>query len=90
MHDHLTRRTVLRGAGLAGGAAAFAAWMPAWAQSVSSGLIAPLPTVSGDDIRLTIARQRMTIDGRLMKAIGINGTVPGPLIRLRETAPYTG
>ena len=84
MHDHLTRRTVLRGAGLAGGAAAFAAWMPAWAQSVSSGLIAPLPTVSGDDIRLTIARQRMTIDGRVMKAIGINGTVPGPLIRLRE------
>ncbi|MES3054176.1 copper resistance system multicopper oxidase [Sphingomonas faeni] len=84
MHDHLTRRTVLRGAGLAGGAAAFAGLMPAWAQSVSSGLIAPLPTVSGDDIRLTIARQRMTIDGRVMKAIGINGTVPGPLIRLRE------
>ncbi|TCQ00979.1 CopA family copper-resistance protein [Sphingomonas sp. PP-F2F-A104-K0414] len=84
MHDHLTRRTVLRGAGLAGGAAAFATWMPAWAQSVSAGLTAPLPTVSGDDIRLTIARQRMTIDGRVMKAIGINGTVPGPLIRLRE------
>lgn len=84
MHDHLTRRTLLRGAGLVGGAAAFAAWMPAWAQSVSAGLTAPLPTVSGDDIRLTIARQSMTIDGRAMKAIGINGTVPGPLIRLRE------
>ncbi|MEG3158946.1 copper resistance system multicopper oxidase [Sphingomonas sp. LB2R24] len=84
MHDHLTRRTVLRGAGLAGGAAAFAGWMPAWAQSVSAGLTAPLPMVSGDDIRLTIARQRITIDGRVMKAIGINGTVPGPLIRLRE------
>ncbi len=84
MHDHLTRRTLLRTAGLAGGAAAFTAWMPAWAQSVSAGLTTPLPSVSGDDIRLTIARQSMTIDGQAMKAIGINGTVPGPLIRLRE------
>ena len=84
MHDRLTRRTLLRGAGLAGGAAAFVSWMPAWAQSVSAGLSAPLPTVSGNDIRLTIMQQSMTIDGRVMKAIGINGTVPGPLIRLRE------
>ena len=84
MHDPLNRRTLLRGAGIAGGAAAFTAWMPAWAQSLSPGLTAPLPTVSGNDIRLTIARQSMTIDGRAMKAIGINGTVPGPLIRLRE------
>ena len=84
MDDHCTRRAVLRGTGLAGGAAALAAWMPAWAQSVSAGQTAPLPTVAGDVIRLVIARQSMTIDGRAMKAIGINGTVPGPLIRLRE------
>ena len=44
----------------------------------------PLPTVSGEDIRLKIAHQMMTIDGRESHAIGINGTVPAPLVRLRE------
>ncbi|RSV55667.1 copper resistance system multicopper oxidase, partial [Sphingomonas koreensis] len=38
----------------------------------------------GEDITLTIARQSMTIDGRKFRAIGLNGTVPAPLIRLRE------
>ena len=75
------RRALLRG-GLAAGA--FAAWRPAWAQAVSPGLTAPLPTVTGDDVTLRIARQTMTVDGRRMRAIGINGSVPGPLIRLRE------
>ena len=84
MNYLLSRRTVLRGASAAGGIAALGAWLPAWAQSVSPGLTAPLPTVAGDDITLRIARQTMTIDGRVMKAIGINGTVPGPIIRLRE------
>lgn len=84
----IDRRSLFRsGIALGGGAGIAAwmpAWMPAWAQPVSSGIIAPLPTVSGDDITLRIARQTMTIDGRSMRAIGINGTVPGPLIRLRE------
>ncbi|URW77009.1 copper resistance system multicopper oxidase [Sphingomonas donggukensis] len=75
---------MLRASSLVCGAAALSAWFPAWAQSGSSGLVAPLPTVSGDDITLRIARQTMTIDGRTQKAIGINGTVPGPLIRLKE------
>ncbi len=35
-------------------------------------------------VPLKIARQTMMIDGRPSRAIGINGTVPGPLIRLRE------
>ncbi|BAK67773.1 copper resistance protein CopA [Sphingobium sp. SYK-6] len=76
----IDRRTMLRGLGAAGGTAALAAWMPAWAQPVSEGL----PALSGDDITLRIARQTMTIDGRRSAAIGINGTVPAPLIRLRE------
>ena len=67
-----------------GAAAAAAAWFPAWAQSVSAGITAPLPTVSGNDITLRIARQTMRIDGKLSRAIGINGTVPAPLVRLKE------
>ncbi len=78
------RRQFLRRAAFAGGGLAFGAWMPAWAQSGSAGLAAPLPTVSGADITLKIARQTMMIDGRPSRAIGINGTVPAPLIRLRE------
>ena len=80
----LDRRDVLRAALRIGAGGVLAGWMPAWAQRVSAGTVAPVPTVSGDDITLTIARQTMTIDGRRMRAIGINGTVPGPLIRLRE------
>src|SRR3546814_20653174 len=85
MHlSSLDRRDFLRGVGLAGGTAAFAAWMPAWAQPVSAGLTAAIPTVSGSDISLRIARQSMIIDGRRFPAIGIKGTVPAPRVRLRE------
>uniref|UniRef100_UPI0025F71444 copper resistance system multicopper oxidase n=1 Tax=Sphingomonas sp. TaxID=28214 RepID=UPI0025F71444 len=80
----IDRRQMLRGAALAGGSLALSAYMPAWAQTNSAGLATPLPTVTGNDITLRIARQTMMIDGRASKAIGINGTVPAPLIRLRE------
>lgn len=78
------RRQMLRGAGIGGGALALSAWMPAWAQTNSPGLVRDLPEVSGEDIRLKIAHQMLTIDGKPGHGIGINGTVPGPLIRLRE------
>jgi CopA family copper-resistance protein len=84
MTDTIDRRQLLRGAALAGGGLALAAWMPAWAQTNSAGIVRPLPTLSGEDITLKIARQTMTIDGRKMRAIGVNGTVPAPLLRLRE------
>lgn len=84
MISALDRRQFLRGAALAGGGAALSAWLPAWAQTISPGMRPTLPTVSGEDITLTIARQSMSIDGRQFRAIGVNGTVPAPLIRLRE------
>jgi CopA family copper-resistance protein len=80
----IDRRMLLRGAAVAGGTAALAAWFPAWAQPVSPGIVKPLPVVSGPDVSLTIAKQMMIIDGRPSRAIGINGTVPGPLVRLRQ------
>ncbi len=84
MNRLIRRRSLLRGAAVASGAFATHAWLPAWAQSPASGLAPAMPTVSGADITLRIARQSMTIDGRVSQAIGINGTVPAPLIRLRE------
>ncbi|MBA3940696.1 MAG: copper resistance system multicopper oxidase [Sphingopyxis sp.] len=72
----IDRRSLL----VAGGAAALMPWLPAWAQPVSAGV----PTVSGDDIHLKIAHRMLTVDGRTSHAIGINGTIPGPLVRLKE------
>ena len=74
---------------LAGGAAtaASAGLFPAWAQSVSAGSGPTLPTVSGVDIALKIADLTTRLDGQVLRAIGINGTVPGPLIRLKEGQP---
>ena len=80
----IDRRRFVTGALGGGTVAALAPWFPAWAQSVSSGIVAPLPTVSGNDISLRIARQTMRIDGKVSRAIGINGTVPAPLVRLKE------
>jgi CopA family copper-resistance protein len=82
--SNLDRRALLRGTAMLGGTAALASWFPAWAQPVSAGIVAPLPTVSGPDVSLRIARQTMRIDGKPFRAIGLNGTVPGPLIRLRQ------
>ena len=84
MNTILDRRQFMRGAAVASGSLALAQWFPAWAQTASEGLRPTLPTLSGEDITLTIARQSMTIDGRPFRAIGINGTVPAPLLRLRE------
>jgi len=43
-----------------------------------------MPTLAGEDIRLTIERQPWSIDGRRGRAVLINGTMPGPLLRLKE------
>jgi CopA family copper-resistance protein len=80
----LGRRALLRGMALAGGGLALAPWFPAWAQSVSAGIEPAMPTLSGADIGLRIAHEAMTIDGRTSHAIGINGTIPAPLLRLRQ------
>ena len=79
MNQPIDRRRMLRGAALLGGGAALAAWTPAWARQISRGLSAPLPSVSGEDIRLEIAWRMAMIDGQPFRAIGINGTTPGPL-----------
>ncbi|WP_440979159.1 copper resistance system multicopper oxidase [Sphingomonas pseudosanguinis] len=69
---------------LAGGAGlGMLAALPAWAQTHGHGL-SPRAELHGPDITLTIARQHMMIDGKPYHAIGINGSAPAPLIRLRE------
>lgn len=78
------RRALLRAAAASGAGLGLANALPAWAQPISKGLTRPLPTVSGHDIALTIGEVRVEVDGEVSSAVGINGTVPGPLIRLKE------
>lgn len=80
----IARRTLLKNAGLLGAGLAMTSLFPAWARSNSGGLVRDLPTVSGADIKLRVGHTAWPVDGRKGHAVTINGTVPGPLIRLKE------
>ena len=81
----LDRRSLLRGAALGGLALGIPGLFPAWAQSGTHGLAAKGgATLSGEEIALTIADSAFSIGGRTGHAVTINGSLPAPLIRLRE------
>ncbi|MEH3037524.1 MAG: copper resistance system multicopper oxidase [Sphingomonas adhaesiva] len=87
----IDRRTLIRGAARLAGGAAVAGAFPAWAQSGSAGHRAGHDagrgigaTLSGEEIALTVAESRFGTGGRSAHAVTINGTVPAPLIRLKE------
>ena len=86
MFDKLAfpRRQFLRAAALGGAGAGLTGIMPAWAQTLSPGLTRPVPTASGTDIALTIGNVAVKVDGKVSRAVGVNGTVPAPLVRLKE------
>ena len=82
-HDiSLNRRAfVAGGAALAG----LAGLRPAWAQSVSHGAAAKgHGTLSGHAIELAIGENTFEVDGRAAHAVTVNGSIPAPLLRLRE------
>lgn len=85
----LDRRRLLLGAG----ALAMAPLFPAWAQSGHSGHSGGSGamagrntggTLSGETIPLSIGEARYSVGKRSASAIAVNGTIPAPLIRLRE------
>lgn len=87
MLDHvaLRRRDLLRAATTGASLLAFAELAPAWAKPISHGSAAKgFNSLSGNDIKLTVANSAFGVDGRGGHAIAINGTIPAPLIRLKE------
>ena len=80
----VNRRQFLRGTPLAAAGLSMNALFPSWARSATTGLAMPLPMVSGTDIALTIGHAAFEVDGRMSHAVTVNGTVPGPLIRLKQ------
>jgi len=80
----MDRRALLRGVALGGVALGVTGFFPAWAQSGSPGIGADLPSLSGQDIRLRVGHSAFAVGGRSGHAVTINGTLPAPLLRLRE------
>lgn len=78
-----SRRNFLQFVAGAGAVYGAAGLMPAWARSASDG-IPGLPALTGTDFDLTIGKFPVRIHGWTTEAIGMNGSVPAPLIRLRE------
>ncbi len=81
MHNpksHFTRRRFLRNTAAASVLAGFESLVPTYAQPGKRA------RETGGPLDLTIDRLSIDIGGRQVSAIGVNGTVPGPLVRLRE------
>jgi FtsP/CotA-like multicopper oxidase with cupredoxin domain len=80
----ITRRRLLHCAGLAGTAWWVDGLLPDWARSATHGLASSASTLSGPEIALTIGHTPLRIAGMAGHAITVNGTLPAPLVRLRE------
>ncbi|MDB5466467.1 MAG: copper-resistance protein CopA family, partial [Phenylobacterium sp.] len=80
----LDRRRLLRRAALVSGGLAATSLLPTWAQGAPASDVGALPSVSGEDISLTIDHAAWKVDGRAGHAVSVNGTLPAPLIRLKE------
>lgn len=78
-----TRRQFLGTAAGFGATLAMSRFMPAWALSASQGNLG-LPSLTGTTFDLTVGKFPVRIDGRSGGAVGVNGTIPAPLIRFRE------
>ena len=82
----LSRRSLVKGLGLG---AAFAA-TPAWARGHNMKRHSSTPIrlgfdeVRGTEINLAVGAGERIVQGRRGHGVAVNGTVPGPLIRLRE------
>ena len=86
----INRRRFLTASAGAAGLLSLGHAVPAWARGgdLHGGAIRPgFDEVSGRDIALTIGEGPRTVQGRRGHAIAVNGSVPGPLVRLREGQP---
>jgi CopA family copper-resistance protein len=85
MNPHLiSRRLLLKRAGALGLLAAMERLLPSYVWASATNGAAHTSQLSGTVIDLTIAETPFRLDGRSGRAMTINGTIPGPVIRLKE------
>ena len=82
--DFISRRLLLKRAAALGLLAAVERLVPAYALTNTPANSGSQTALSGDVIDLTIGEQLFRLDDRTAPAITINGTIPGPIIRLKE------
>ncbi|QLC22418.1 copper resistance system multicopper oxidase [Parasphingopyxis sp. CP4] len=85
----ISRRRIVGGALGLGGALAINALRPGWAQAQNHAHHRPMAAsapgvLTGEEITLSIGETPFTVGGRTGHAVTVNGTLPAPLIRLRE------
>ena len=86
-HEVISRRLLLKRAGALG---LLAGIQPLLASCASHPLLSAarsrpdISTLSGELIELVIGEESLAMDGKIGIAVAINGTIPGPLIRLKE------
>ncbi len=91
-HTVISRRLLLKRTGALGLLAAMQQFLPACMVNSLSPVIPPgvqSATLSGAVIDLHISEGRFTVENRSASAMTINGTIPGPLIRLKEGQDVT-
>ena len=76
-----SRRALIKGAAASGIGVGMVGLLPAWARSGTAGAS---QVVSGDEIGLRVGHSAFTVGGRTGHAVTVNGTLPAPLLRLRE------
>jgi CopA family copper-resistance protein len=82
----ISRRAVVAAAGGLGVSAILAPAAPAYARAdATQGALAPVPGASGERVLdLEVDHFRLMVGNRPGRAMAINRTVPGPLLRFRE------
>jgi CopA family copper-resistance protein len=82
--DAFTRRRFLRASGAVGLVAGLHDLLPLYATQAWAAEALGQQALSGSLIDLVIRSQKLHVDGKNAVAKTINGTMPGPLLRLRE------
>jgi CopA family copper-resistance protein len=83
-NNGMTRRVWLQRAGALGLLAAMERLVPSSVWASASNGAAQTSQLNGNVVDLTIAETPFRLNGRTAPAITINGTIPGPVIRLKE------
>ncbi|HEX7819450.1 MAG TPA: copper resistance system multicopper oxidase [Sphingobium sp.] len=78
------RRSLIRGAAGLAGMSALTGLFPGWATTGTAGAATGTGMLSGEHINLSIGHGMIEAGGRQGHAVTANGTMPGPLIRLKE------